>query len=253
MGTVRDVVDYGNWVPGKLVYTPAALAVVLLGVSFWWRPLLFGACLCALAAAYFWYARRQFSPQGGNLQAMLRDIVFDHLVWDGDGQLLDIGCGNGALAVEAARRYPNAQVTGIDRWGGKWEYSIERCQANARNASVAERTRFQRASAASLPFPDESFDVVVSNMVFHEVGNARDKGPVIREALRVLKQGGVFSFQDLFMWRTVYGEPRDLLERVRSWGIDEVELTDTSRQSYVPRPLRLPFMLGNTGVLYGKK
>jgi SAM-dependent methyltransferase len=253
MSDTRGTVDYGNWVPWKLVYIPAILAIVFMGFSLWWRPLLLGAFLCILASGYLIYARRQFSPEGGNLQARLRDLVFAHLAWNGDGKLLDIGCGNGALAVEAARRYPHAQVTGIDCWGGKWEYSIERCQSNALNASVAERTRFQKASAARLPFPDETFDVVVSNMVFHEVQEARDKRTVIREALRVLKKGGVFSFQDLFVWKSLYGEPQDLVAAVRSWGIDEVNLIDTSRQSFVPRSMRLPFTVGDTGLLCGTK
>jgi len=253
MSDTRGTVDYGNWVPWKFVYIPAILAVVFMGFSLWWRPLLLGAFLCILASGYFTYARRQFSPEGGNLQARLRDLVFDHIAWNGDGTLLDIGCGNGALAIEAARRYPHAQVTGIDFWGGKWEYSMERCQSNALNASVAERTLFQKASAAQLPFPDETFGVVVSNMVFHEVAELRDKRTVIREALRVLKKGGVFSFQDLFMWKTIYGEPQDLIAAVRSWGIDDVNLIDTSRQSFVPLPMRLPFMVGNTGLLYGRK
>lgn len=253
MSDARETIDYGNWVSSKLVYTPAALGLLLIGLSLLWRPLLLGACLSLLASGYFLYARRQFAPEGGDLQAKIRDVVLAELRWNGDGRLLDIGCGNGALAIEAARRYSQAQIAGIDCWGGKWEYSRERCEENARKASVAERTRFQRASAARLPFADETFDVVVSNMVFHEVEETRDKREVIREALRVLKQGGEFSFQDLFMWRTLYGETEDLVATVRSWGVDEVELVDTSRRVLLPRPMRLPFMVGNTGLLHGRK
>jgi len=212
-----------------------------------------GAAVCIVAAVYLLYAHRRFSPAGGNLQARIRDLVFAHLPWDGKGQLLDIGCGNGALAIEAARRYPKAQVTGIDCWGGKWEYSMERCRSNARLAAVADRTTFRKASAVCLPFPEEAFDAVVSNLVFHEVQETRDKRAVVREALRVVKKGGVFAFQDLFLWRSLYGEPGALAASVRSWGIDEVSLIDTNQELLVPRALRLPFMLGNTELLFGRK
>lgn len=249
----RNVIDYGNWVPVRFIVIPATLSAVLAGCSYWWRPLLAGALLCAVAAVYLLYSRRQFSPDGSDLQARFRDLVFTHLPWDGKGQLLDIGCGNGALAIEAARRYSDAQITGIDCWGGKWEYSMWCCQNNARIASVAGRTTFRKATASSLPFPDGAFDAVVSNMVFHEVQEASDKRAVIREALRVLKKGGAFAFQDLFLWKTIYGEPQALVASIRSWGIDEVNLVDTNQQLSVPGAMRLPFMLGNTGLLHGRK
>jgi len=246
-------VDYGNWVSRRLIYIPATLTVVFLGLSFLSLFFLIGAFLFFIPTAYFLYAYLQFSPRGGGLQAKVRDLVFAHLVWDGNGTLLDIGCGNGALAVEAARKYPKAQATGIDYWGGQWEYAKEDCEKNAQVAGVAERTAFRKASAAKLPFADESFDVVMSNFVFHEVQDVRDKRSVIQEALRVLKKGGVFVFQDLFLWKRIYGEPQDLLDTIRSWGIQEVDIVDTSQQSFIPRAMKLPFMVGQIGIIHGRK
>jgi hypothetical protein len=51
----------------------------------------------------------------------------------------------------------------------------------------------------------------------------------------------------------VYGEPDDLLKVIRSWGIEAVELVDTSTSDFIPKILKLPFMLGTMGILYGKK
>lgn len=66
------------------------------------------------------------------------------------------------------------------------------------NRGVASRIHFEKGDAAHLNYADETFDAAVSNFVFHEVHSARDKRDVVREALRVVKRGGAFSFQDLF-------------------------------------------------------
>jgi trans-aconitate methyltransferase len=67
---------------------------------------------------YFAYARYKFSPAGGNLQAGIQGLVLDALEWDGKGKTVDIGCGNGGLTIRLAQKYPSAEVTGIDYWGG---------------------------------------------------------------------------------------------------------------------------------------
>ena len=95
--------------------------------------------------------------------------------------------------------------------------------------------------------------MAVSNLVFHEVKSSRDKKDVIKEALRVVTKGGWFVFQDLFLWKRVYGEVDDLLETIRSWGIETVEFVDTSVWDFIPKALKLPFMLGTVGILYGRK
>ncbi len=246
-------VNYGNWVSKRFIYIPAILAIIFLGVSFLSLFFLAGTFLFLIPTVYFIYAYRQFSPSGGNLQAKIRDLVLKQLVWGGDGSLLDIGCGNGALAIEAAKTYPLAHIVGIDYWGGQWEYSKESCEKNARITGVSDRTSFQKASAAKLPFADEYFDVVLSNFVFHEVQDVKDKRAIIREALRVIKKGGEFVFQDLFLWKRIYGESEDLLATIQSWGIQEVKLFDTSQQSFIPGSMKLACMVGKIGIIYGRK
>ena len=80
-----------------------------------------------------------------------------------------------------------------------WEYSKAVCERNAEIEGVAGRMNFQKASAAALPFEDEHFDAAVRNLVFHEVGDVINKRELLREALRVVKRGGAFAFQDLFL------------------------------------------------------
>ena len=127
------------------------------------------------------------------------------------------------------------------------------CERNAKIRGVSDRVTFQKASASSLPFSDEYFDVVVSNLVFHEVGDAPDKREVIREALRVVKKGGMFAFQDLFLMKRIYGDIENLIEDIRSWGLRRVEFVQTGEASFIPTALKLPVMTGTMGIIAGEK
>ena len=249
----KDELNYGNWVSAKLVYITAVIALLFLGLSIVLPVLIIGAVIFFLPFVYFAYARYSFSPSGGNIQARIQNLVLDYLDWDGEGKALDIGCGNASLTIRIAKKYPNAEITGIDYWGGMWEYSKGVCEMNAEIEGISKRITFERASASALPFDDESFDVAVSNLVFHEVRSSRDKKYVIKEALRVVRKGGKFVFQDLFLWKMLYGEVDDLLETIRSWGIERVEFVDTSVSDFIPKALKLPFMLGKIGILHGRK
>ena len=245
--------DYGNWVSKRLIYWPGALAVIFLALSFFSYYFLIIALPFLIITAYFSYAYYEFSPAGGDIQTRIREYVLDRLEWDGKVAALDIGCGNGALAVRLAKRYPEARVTGIDYWEGKWDYSQGKCEKNASIEGVADRVSFQKASAASLPFADGSFDAAISNFVFHEVKDARNKRDVVKEALRTVKKGGYYAFQDLFPSKKRYGDIHSLLEEIKSWGIEDVRYVNTSNAHFIPRPLKLPFMVGSIGIIYGRK
>ncbi len=253
-GRKAEVADYGNWVSTRLLVVPGALSLLLLIGTFFAPFLGVGALVFFVCFLYFAYARRLLSPRGGDIQSKLRALVVDRLgAWDGAGKVLDIGCGNGPLAIEIAKRHPRSEVTGIDSWGAGWGYSGSVCERNATAEGVSGRTKFVRASAEALPFGDGSFDAVVSNLVFHEVRSVKDKRELLKEALRVLKKGGVFAFQDVFLWTAVYGDIDSLLAGVRSWGIDEVDFTATNDAPFVSPSLKLPFMLGTVGMIYGRK
>ena len=127
------------------------------------------------------------------------------------------------------------------------------CQANAKQQKVGDRVTFQRASASSLFFPDEQFDAVVSNLVFHEVKDTADKLSLIKEALRVLKKGGDFALQDLFYIERMFGRPEDLVDTIMSWDVRQIDFVSSKNSSFIPGALRLPFMVGTLGLVKGKK
>jgi len=245
--------EYGNWVSKRIIFLSGFSGFVFLGLGLKFWVLLVPAFLFLLVSVYFLYVRYQFSPQGGNVQDRIWTLVLANLDWDGEGRALDIGCGNGPLTIKLAQKYPKAQIVGIDYWGKNWEYSKNACERNAMIEGVSERVAFQKASALSLPFDDGYFDVAVSNFVFHMVGHAKDKRGVIREALRVVKMGGAFSFQDEFLFKQLFGDIDDLIETIKSWGISKVEFVRTLDADFVPRALKLPFILGAIGLIRGQK
>jgi len=245
--------EYGNWVPNRIIYLTGFLGATFLGWGLIFWVLIIPAVMFLLVTVYFLYARYQFSPQGENLQDHIWNLVLENLDWNGEGRVLDIGCGNGALTIKLAQKYPKAQIVGIDYWGKNWEYSKNVCERNAQIEGVNERVEFQKANAESLPFDDGYFDASVINFVFHMVGNYKDKRKVIREALRVVKKEGDFSFQDEFLVKQLFGDIDDLIETIKSWGISKAEFVNTRDADFIPRSLKLPFILGTMGIIKGKK
>jgi SAM-dependent methyltransferase len=244
---------YGNWVSKRLLYIFGLPSVAIGALSIVFPILIIPTLIFLSCFLYFVYARYRFSPSGGNIQKRVQNLVLEHLDWDGIGKVIDIGCGNGPLSIEIAKKYSNAEVIGIDYWGGMWEYGKAICERNASIEGVSSRVRFQRASAISLPFDSDTFDVVVSNLVFHEIQSLSDKKDAIFEALRVLKKGGTFVLQDLFLWKRIYGEIDELLTTMRSCGLEKVQFDPTREKEFIPKALKLPFMLGTMGLLYGTK
>ena len=250
---VNRAPDYGNWALKRFIYIFGILGIVLLALTFLVWVFVIPALLCLAVAAYFAYVRYLFSPKGGNVQNQIRDMVIFHLDWNGEGKALDIGCGNGALTIKLARKFSTAQVTGIDYWGKRWEYSKNTCEANAKIEGVSDRVVFEKASASKLPFESGYFDAAVSNLAFHEVVDAKDKREVIREALRVVKKGGSFAFQDLFLREQVYGDVNELVATIKSWEIARVEFVETRNASFIPAALKLPFIVTEIGIIKGEK
>lgn len=255
---------YGNWVSdGRIrkvalwfalfVLADAALMALVRGWLALKLIVILIAALFLAALIFFWWAKRLLSPEGGDIQGKILDLLLSRVGWDGNGSALDVGCGSGRLAIQLAQKYPDAAVTGIDFWGSEWGYSKEQCEENARIEGVGERTAFRQASASKLPFADGSFDLVVSNLTFHEVRDTNSKLDAVKEALRVLKPGGRFVLQDLFQLKQYYGTPDELKAAVARMGAKEVRFVDTGDAPFVRGVLKLPFMLGTLGLIYGVK
>lgn len=128
----------------------------------------------------------------------LRERLLDMIPWKGDEQVLDVGCGRGLLTVGSARRLSNGKVIGVDVWqrgaitGNRAESVLE----NAQIEHVRDRVEVKEGDARALPFANETFDVVVSNFVVHEMNTRKEREIMMREVARVLKAGGRVALVD---------------------------------------------------------
>ena len=251
--------DYGNWIRKKnlLILGLCTLGVgglIFIPLGSLYQLVLIILFIIVLVSFLFpLYAYIMFSQQGGKFQEKVYNLIIQRLGPKVTGKILDIGSGNGVLAVKLAQQHSDVEVVGIDYWGKDWEYSQKVCEQNARITHVENRVHFQRGDAATLDFADNTFDGAISNLTFHEVADTSDKREVIQEALRVVKLGGKFAFQDLFLIEREFGRMDDLLETIRGWGIRKVEFVETRNASFIPPALKLPFMVGTMGILAGEK
>jgi len=103
-------------------------------------------------------------------------------------RILDIGCGIGGPAFEMALTH-GADVVGIDLEAPL----IERAKSTAAELGVNKQCCFQTVEVGPLPFPDQSFDIVISSGAFTQI---KDKTGILGEAYRVLHPGGYLSCYD---------------------------------------------------------
>ena len=255
----RTTAHFGNWIRMRILVIHLAIGIALVVAGFLIphplaRLLTWGAATVPLGLGLFLsYLYFCFSDAGGGVQRRLWTLVLDQLAWDGRGAALDIGTGQGALAIGLAGRFPEAQVHGVDLWAADWEYSQGACERNARALGVGDRVSFERASASALPLEDESMDAVVSHFVFHEVKDGGGPIGALKEAVRVLRPGGSFAFQDMFLDRRFYGAADTLIETLRGWGLTDIRFSPLSAQIRIPWGMSGRRVLGAAGLINGVK
>ena len=102
------------------------------------------------------------------------------------GAVLDVGTGPGVLLLDLVARRPDLRLTGIDR-------SADMVAAANRNLAPHARASARVADVTRLPFPDDSFDLVVSSLSLHHWD---DPGAAVPELARVLRPGGRVHIYD---------------------------------------------------------
>lgn len=161
------------------------------------------------------------------VEASIRETLSRMEVGAGE-QVLDVGCGTGALLEALSRDAPQAKLSGVD---------LSEEMLDMARARLPESVALRQGHAEALPFPEGVFDVVVSSNVFHFI---RNPIAALEEMKRVLKPGGRVVITDwcddylscrvceLFLrafsrghFRTYgTGACRELLEEVGFVGVD---------------------------------
>jgi ubiquinone/menaquinone biosynthesis C-methylase UbiE len=106
------------------------------------------------------------------------------------GHGLDLGTGPGTVAVEIARQRPGLRMVGLDLAA----HMVVRARQQAARAGLDGRGIWPQADGHFLPFPDDSFDLVVSSFALHHWD---DPLRILDEMGRVLRPGGRYYIADL--------------------------------------------------------
>jgi arsenite methyltransferase len=100
--------------------------------------------------------------------------------------VLDVGCGTGFPLIELAERLGSrAHLHGIDPWSGGLKRAAEKIASRG-----TPNVTLHEGSANAMPFPDATFDLIVSNL---GVNNFEDRAAAIRECHRVAKSGATLA------------------------------------------------------------
>lgn len=138
------------------------------------------------------------------------------------GTVLDIGTGPGQLVLRLAQQHAQLSVGGVDISIDM----IKRARANARHARMADRVRFDVNTAATIPYPDKSVDLVVATLSLHHWENSMG---MLHELARIVRPGGQ-------IWTYNMRVPRPPFDRVRQaiqvLPLDDMQIT------------RLPLQIG---------
>ncbi|MEA2238106.1 MAG: hypothetical protein QOC81_2830 [Thermoanaerobaculia bacterium] len=185
------VIGFALWIPVAFGWWSGVIAFggvrMMLG-----RIAIWPAATCALMAIWM-----VWDSKIGKVRD--RERLLDNVTWTGAERVLDVGCGRGLMLIGAAKRLTTGKATGIDLWqaedltGNRPDATLE----NAAREGVADRVEVKTADMREIPFPDGTFDVIVSCAAIHNVYVTAERQKAIVEIARVLKPGGVAVIDDI--------------------------------------------------------
>jgi SAM-dependent methyltransferase len=110
-------------------------------------------------------------------------------------KILDLGCGAGMSTLPLAQAWPDAEIFGVDLAAPMLRY------AHGRSEAFGIPVHYAQQNAAHTDFPDASFDLVLSNLLLHEIPQKLTR-QVVTECYRLLSPGGVMVHNDMVGWPT---------------------------------------------------
>ncbi|MEX2174763.1 MAG: class I SAM-dependent methyltransferase [Pirellulaceae bacterium] len=104
--------------------------------------------------------------------------------------VLDLGAGTAQIPIELCRQLATCRVMACDASVSM----LEQAQYNLAGTDLNDRIVLRQADCKALPFQETKFDVVMSNSIVHHIPEPL---AVLREAIRVVRLGGLLFFRDL--------------------------------------------------------
>jgi ubiquinone/menaquinone biosynthesis C-methylase UbiE len=126
----------------------------------------------------------------GTFQKFYELVAKDILSYCSEGSILDIGTGPGWLLVKLYQLCPGLKIAGVDISPSM----VARAERNLSKAGLGDLIVVKESEASHIPFPDGSFDTVVSTGSIHHWKKPAD---VLNEAYRLLKYGGIALIYDV--------------------------------------------------------
>ena len=157
-------------------------------------------------------------------EAALKRLLVEQAQIRPGHRVLDLGCGTATLTILIKQLHPGAEVVGLD--GDQEILEIARAKVARAGLDLA----LEQGMAFALPYPDSSFDRVLSSMVFHHL-TRENKARTLREVFRVLRPGGELHVAD-------FGKPENPLMGLLSLIVRWLEETSDNIKGLLPEMMR---------------
>ncbi|MEY8001745.1 class I SAM-dependent methyltransferase [Clostridium sp. Mt-5] len=127
-----------------------------------------------------------------------RNKMISMIDWKGNEKVLDIGTGRGLLMIGAAKKLTLGKSIGIDIWnsGDMHSNTYQNTMRNAELEGVLEKVEVRNEDVRSMSFPNDTFDVVLSNLCIHNIPTKDGREKACQEIARVLKPNGTVIITD---------------------------------------------------------
>ncbi len=191
--------EYGYDAPYALVIFGVLALVCGIDAAITWSRQASQALPVTLCFVWFLLSTANFFNTTRRGKFVEWERILNRLHLRGDEMVLDMGCGRGAVLTAVARRLTTGRAIGIDIWSTK-DQSGNAQEVTLRNASlegVSDRVYVETADMRALPYPDATFDLVVSSLAIHNIPSNSDRRQAVGEGFRVLRPGGRIVIADI--------------------------------------------------------
>jgi arsenite methyltransferase len=233
--SVQSEPDYGIDAPDlvRFFFIAGAVAlviclVVLLSSILGQIPKIFVSALLSIGATYL-LGMGCFMLYFSQVEKLKeKEKLLNLIQWSGKELVLDVGCGRGLMLIGAAKRLSSGRAIGIDLWQQQdlANNNPSATQTNARIEGVADRVEVKTADMRELPFPENHFDIVISNWTIHNLEAEADRQKALNEIVRVLKPGGTIVLADII-------NQAEYAKYLRLCGMEDVQLHNQASRDAV--------------------